>query len=272
MERADGASRIALACRGGRTVVADLYQRAPCRVMFPAVDHGEVLTAALVTTSGGLTGGDRLEISVTAGEGAQAVLTSQAAEKIYRSTGDLCRIKLDLTVAADAWVESLMQETILFDGARLSRRLEADVAPGGRLLAVESLVFGRSAMGETFRRGYVHDAWRIRRGGRLVWIDSLMLDGDAGAQRSLPFGLGDAAGCSTLIYAGSDASRWLGVAREAVNESGSRGGATAFDGLLVVRLLSSDAAVLRRSVAGCVARLRNEIAGLPARVPALWSF
>ena len=271
MERVDGAARIVFARRGARTAVADLYQRAPCRVMFPNTDEGDVPTAALVTTSGGLTGGDRLAIEVEVGESAFATITTQAAEKIYRSPGDLCSIAVDLNIAPAAWAEWLMQETILFDGARLSRRIEANVAEGGRLLAVESLIFGRAAMGEAFRSGSVHDGWRVKRGGRLVWMDALKLCGDVGAERAKPFGFGSAAGCATLIYVGQDAGRWLGAARDAISSSGASGGATSFDGLMVVRLLADDAANLRRAVTSCVTRLRGEIADLPARMPRLWS-
>lgn len=269
LERVDGAARIVCGRRGEHTAIADLYQRAPCRVLFPQDDLGGPLCAALLTTSGGLTGGDRLAIDVLVRDGASATITTQAAEKIYRAGEGRSSITVNLDVASGAWAEWLMQETILFNGAKLARRMEANVASTGRLLAVESLVFGRSAMGEAFQHGQVHDIWRIRRDGKLIWADALRLDADA--FRAMPFGLGNAAGCSTLVYVGADAARWLHVAREAIPVGGAVGGATSFDGLLILRLMADDAAVLRRGVATCVTRLRSEIAGLPPRMPRLWS-
>lgn len=271
LERVAGATRIVCARRGERTTLCDLYQKAPCRVLFPHVEAGDPFTAVLLTTSGGLTGGDRLDIAVEIGAGATATVTTQAAEKVYRSLGDDCAVRVALAIADDAWGEWLMQETILFDGARLSRCTEADVAPRGRLLAVESLVFGRAAMGETFRRGHVHDVWRIRRSGRLVWTDALKLEGDVAAERHKPFGFGGAAACATLLYVGADAARHLDCARQAIARSGVSGGATSFDGVMIVRLLASDAAHLRAGVAYCLARLRAAIAGLPERLPRVWS-
>jgi urease accessory protein len=239
--------------------------------LFPDSEADDPFTAVLLTTSGGLTGGDRLDIEVGVGEGAAATITTQAAEKIYRSRGDDCTVRIRLNVAADAWAEWLMQETILFDGARLSRRTEADVAANGRLLAVESLVFGRSAMGETFDHGLIHDVWRIRRDGRLMWADAVRLEGDVAAERRKPFGFGAAAGCATLIYVGADAARHLEAAREALSQTEATGGASSFDGLLIVRLLAGDAAHLRGAVAHCVKRLRAAIAGMPERMPTVWS-
>jgi urease accessory protein len=271
LERADGAARIVLARRDNVTAIADLYQRAPCRVLFPDVDAGDPLTAALLTTSGGLTDGDRISLSLSAGEGAAATITTQAAEKIYRSAGDPCCVSAELDLAPGAAIEWLMQETILFNGARLSRRLEADVPASAQLLAVESLVFGRTAMGEAFRHGYVRDVWRIKREGRPVWVDALKLDGDVGAARAKPFGFGTAVACATIVYVGADAARWLDTAREAVAERGAEAAATSFDGLLVVRILADDASAMRGAVARCVTRLRSAALGRPARMPRLWS-
>src|SRR4051812_17746226 len=148
LQRADGAACLRFARRGPSSALADLYQRAPCRVLFPHPPAHEPPQAVLVTTTGGLTGGDRLRIDVAVDAGAAATVTTQAAEKLYRSIDGDAEIDISISVQRGGWAEWLMQETILFDGARLRRRTELDVATGARLLAVESLVFGRSAMGE----------------------------------------------------------------------------------------------------------------------------
>ena len=162
-QRVDGEARIAFR-RGsdGRTSLADLYQRAPCRVMFPATEPDEPVQAVLLTTSGGLTSGDRTRVAIEIGAGSRATLTTQAAEKIYRalpSTGDAI-VQVDMDVAEGAWAEWLAQETIVFEGSRLRRSFAADIATTAKLLAVESIVFGRTAMGEQFDTGLLHDGWR----------------------------------------------------------------------------------------------------------------
>lgn len=254
---------------GGRTTIRDLYQKAPCRVMFPAPQAGDPKTAVLLTTSGGLTGGDRLKIDVEVEAGASCVVVTQAAEKIYRSLGNDCRIDVSLAVGAGAEAEWLMQETILFDGARLWRSTAADVAVDGKLLAVESVVFGRRSMREDFGRGALRDRWRITRGGRLVWVDALRLEGDVANERVRQFGFGDAAGCATILYVGPDAATYLDLVRTRLPERS--GGATVIDGVLVIRMLARHAAELRATVADVVTTLRAAAFGRPAAMPRVWS-
>lgn len=276
-QRADGQAHIAFrADSAGKTVLADLYQRAPCRFLFPEPVAGEPLEAVLLTTSGGLTGGDRIAVSAEVGDGAAVTLATQAAEKLYRSLSDDAEALIDvrLTVGDNARAEWLGQEAILFDQARVRRRFEAEVAPGGRLLALESLVLGRIAMGERYCSGLVHDSWRIRRDGRLLWADALRLDGNVAELMARPFGCGEAQACASLVYAGPDAETRLAAARALIGKEAdgdTRLGATSFDGLLIVRLLGRNAAVLRSKLVRLAGSLRAEIFGGPPRMPTVWT-
>ncbi|HEY6923938.1 MAG TPA: urease accessory protein UreD [Steroidobacteraceae bacterium] len=272
-QRVDGEARIGFRRNAdGRTALADLYQRAPCRVMFPETERDDPPQAVLLTTSGGLTGGDRTNVAVTIGPGAQATLTTQAAEKIYRAlpgTGD-ARVQVQIQVGPGAWAEWLAQETIVFEGSRLRRHFAADVAPGGRLLAVESIVFGRTAMGEHFDTGLLHDAWRMSRGGKLIWADALHLEGDVRQLRSAPFGFGTSVACSTVIYVGTDATQQLDEARRILSQYPLSCGATSLDGVMIARIMADDAVQLRSAVMQLIARLRQAAATLPARLPRVW--
>src|SRR5215469_5735465 len=121
LQRASGECRVAFAARHGATRLADLYQRDPCRVLFPDPEPGMPPEAVLVTTSGGVTDGDSLKMSVEVGSGARAVAATQAAEKIYRDAGTdgHCAIDVALGVDESAGLDWLPQETIVFQGARL---------------------------------------------------------------------------------------------------------------------------------------------------------
>jgi len=272
-QRVDGEARIAFRRHpDGRTRLADLYQRAPCRVMFPETEPDEPLQAVLLTTSGGLTGGDRTTVTVTIEAGAQATLTTQAAEKIYRAlpATDHAGVRVEMRIGPTAWAEWLAQETIVFEGSRLRRRFAADVAPSGRLLAVESIVFGRTAMGEHFDTGLLHDGWRISRGGKLIWADALHLEGDVRQLRNAPFAFGTSVACSTLLYVGSDATQQLAEAREILRQCPLPSGATSLDGVMVARIMADDAAQLRAVAMQLIAAIRRAAAALPARVPRVW--
>jgi urease accessory protein len=271
-QRADGTARIRFVARAGRTVLGDLFQRAPCRALFPCSEAGDLTQAVLLTTSGGLTGGDRIRVAVDIGDGARATITTQAAEKIYRPlpTDESVSIQVSLKVGAGSWGEWLGQETILFANARVRRLFEAEVASSGRLLAVESVVFGRTAMGERFDEGLLHDAWRIRRDESLIWADAIHLDGNVARTCAAPFGFGTGVASATVVYAGADANRYLDQVRSVLRDHGGLGTATAFDGLLVVRFLAEDAASLRAAVISVAGGIRNWAAGLPARLPQVW--
>jgi urease accessory protein len=272
-QRADGAALLSIGCDGdGVSRLSDLYQRAPCRILFPDVEAGEPLQAVLLTTAGGLTGGDCTGVEFNVAADARATLTTQAAEKLYRALPETAPVvcTVALRAGANSWAEWLAQETILFNGARLRRAFSADLAPGSRMLAVESIVFGRHAMGEELRAGMLHDSWRIRRSGRLIWADAMRLDGDIAGLRRAPFGFGDAVACTTLLYAGPDAAALLEPVRAALMESAGDSGVTLLDGLLIVRLLDGDASRLRSQVINVAALIRHTAAGISRALPRVW--
>jgi urease accessory protein len=268
LQRGDGGAEVRFARRAdGVMALAHLWQSDPCRVLFPMPEADEPPQAVIVTTSGGLADGDRVRLSVEV-EGGIATATTQAAEKIYRAAraaGQPARIESALRVGAGATLEWLPQETIVFDGARLRRRVEADLAEDARLLACEMIVLGRSASGERFTTGAVYDGWRLRRGGRLVWADALALDGAPPDTA----GFAGATALATGIYAGPDAARWLEASRAAIDTGTARAGVTVVNGVLLARFLGEPLAV-RRGLMDWLAVMRQDALGGPRRLPRVW--
>jgi urease accessory protein len=270
-----GAAEIRFGCRGGVTRLDHLYQRDPLRVLFPEPAAGDPLLAVLLTTSGGLVAGDRLDIAVGLAAGAAVHATASAAEKIYRSTGPTTTIRQSLSVAPGAVLEFLPQETILFEGARLRRETTVELASGAAFLGGDIVVFGRRARGEKFTKGFLREVWEVRRDGRLVWGDALHLEDDIAAIIDEPACFDGAAAFATMILApaGPNPSARVESARaiQSANAvSGLRAGVTAVAGLLVARWLAADAAVLRRAYAGLAGHLRQDAMGLPPSLPRLW--
>ena len=102
------------------------------------------MEAVLLNTSGGLTDGDTLSNEISWRAGTRATVTTQAAERIYRAaTPDVARVATRIRIEDDCLACWLPQETIVFDGARLARTLEIDMQSSSRLVALESIVFGR---------------------------------------------------------------------------------------------------------------------------------
>lgn len=266
LQRCDGAADIAFARRGTATQIARLYHRTPCRIEFPRAAAGEPALAMMLNTAGGLTGGDRVAVTVTADAAASGTVTTAAAEKIYRSLGPDCDIGVDLTVADGGWLEWLPQETILFEDARLRRQIAARVAATGRLLMAEMLVFGRIARGERWTGGVLAERWRIERANTLAWYDAMWLDGDAIGRAA---GFAGVESFATALYAGADAARHLPLARELTDGGTCRGGATLVNGVLLARFLG-EAVAVRAALGHYVGALRHTAAGLPARPPRAW--
>jgi urease accessory protein len=269
----DGAARIAVAADRGHTRLRDLYQSDPCRVLFPRPAAGAPFEGIVVTTSGGIVGGDRIAIQVEAGDDSIATITTQAAEKIYRSAGLDSRMAIELTIGAGSLLEWMPQETILFDGARLRRETTIDVAPGSRLLCGEILVFGRRARGEKFTRGLLHDSWRITEGGHLIWADALHLADDIDGMMNRASSFDGAASLGTLVFRADDAGGHLDKVREILQDSADdrcMAAATCLGSLLIMRFLGTDAAVTRRRVTKFWSAFRVAVLKLPARLPRVW--
>ncbi len=268
-----GAAEIGFIFKQGETRLNHLFQHDPLRVLFPTPAPGEPPCAVLVTTSGGIVGGDHLDVCVSAGPGTTAMAMVQAAEKIYRSAGENSRIDVHLSVGQDAWLEWLPQETILFDGSRMCRRTAIDLEPGARVLAGEILVFGRIASGERLTHGLVREAWELRRQNRLIWADALYLEDNMETIFTLPACFNGATAQATAVYAGDDAIKYLELARSMFDdgEDELRSAATVVNGVLVVRWLGRDPVRLRQAFGKFWERFRHAAANLPATLPRLWA-
>lgn len=266
-----GEAALSVRAEAGVTRLTELHQRDPLSLRLPQPGRGDIFEASLITTSGGIVGGDSLTVEVTAGADSALRIYPQAAEKVYRSLGADSRIAVDLKAEAGAWLEWLPQETILFDGARLRRDTEIDLAPGARVLAGEFLVFGRRASGERLGRGLIHDGWRLRRGGKLVWADALHAEGDLAAPLASSACLGGVTAFASLVYAAGDAAAQLEPLRALLPEedAGAQHALTAVNGLIVGRFLG-EARAVRRSYGAFWAAARARLAGLPAALPRLW--
>lgn len=260
--RARGAVSLAVRLVGGITRRGDLHESGSLRVRFPSPE-GEGLSAMFVNTAGGVAGGDRFDIDIAASEGAHLTLTTAAAEKIYRATGAPAELNVALKAADGAKLAWLPQEAILFNGARLARRIDVDLAASASLLLCEIIVFGRAAMGETMRHGEFVDRWRVRRAGKLVFAENVRLDGDIGDKLSKPsVGKGAVAIGIALIVPGDEA---LIERIRTVSESfGGEVGISAWNGFAMARFCAQDAAQLRSDMMAVLGRASGRA------LPRLW--
>lgn len=269
LQRARGRAEVVLRRRDGGSRLERLFQQGSAKALLPRVE-GPTPEVALVNTAGGVTGGDVFGYRLAVGEGAAMTATTQSAERVYRALGVLpARIGVEIEVGPGGRIDWLPRETILFDGGRLQRRLEADLAEDASLTVLETLALGRAAMGETVRAGDYRDLWRIRRGGRLIHAEAFRLGDDLGRAAAGPAALAGVRAMATLVHAAPDADLRLGPARAALADCAAAGEVEAAAslkprGVLVVRWIAADLAPLRAALAAFLTAFR----GAPPRV---WS-
>ncbi|HXE25228.1 MAG TPA: urease accessory protein UreD [Roseiarcus sp.] len=261
-QRARAEAHGVFARTGARTEPRRLFETGGLRWRFSRASNP--CEAAIVNTGGGVAGGDSYVLSLTLGEGAEVEATTPAAERIYRSLGPAASIATRLTLASRARLFWLPQETLMFDGARLERRLEVEAAGEAEFMIAETLVFGRLAMGESRIDASLRDSWRVRRDGRLVFADETRLGHAGGVLDRKAAGAG-ARALSTIVASAPKIEARLPDLRAALDAAGSavEGGASAFDGLIVARLIAASPARLRVALVA-------SIVALGGRKPRLW--
>jgi urease accessory protein len=260
--RARGAVQFDVHLVEGITRRRHLHESGSLRVRFPSPE-AEGLSAVFVNPAGGVAGGDRFDIDIATGEGSRLTATTAAAEKIYRAQGPAAELNIALRAAAGSHLAWLPQETILFDRARVSRKIDIDLAQDASLLLCEIVVFGRGAMGERMLHGEFVDRWRMRRGGGLVFAETVRLDGDIGQKLSLPAvaNAGVAIG-TALIVPGDEAM--VERIRGASDSFGSEVGISCWNGFAMARFCAQDAAKLRADMMAVLGRASG------AALPRLW--
>ena len=274
MPRAHG--RVVLRVRAaelGRTRLADLLQVGCGRARFPRVAGTGPFEGVLINTAGGLTGGDRLTVEAEAGPLARLSLTSQAAEKIYRSAAGDAIVETLLCARPGALLEWLPQETILFDGARLTRRLAVAVEGDARFLGVEAVLCGRAAMGEIVRCGLLDDLWQLRCDGRLLRHDHLRLSGDLAAELARP-AIGDGATALATILAVAPCRSLepaLGGLRDLAHALPIRAGLSWRPPVLCLRLLAPSGKALRHGLVALLTALRATLHDGHVTLPRVWA-
>lgn len=204
-ERAEGRSR---------TTLALCEQRPPLQVVrsFPS---GEVATLAhLHNLSGGVLGGDSLELSVEVGDGASAQLTSTGATRLYRCRPDAPAAvqRQCFRVGRGALLEYLPDELIPFAGARYRQETVIELSEGAGLFWWETVAPGRAARGEVFEYDSLYFKLDLTANGLPLARERVALDPVLRPLRA-PLRLGPYLYFATfyVCHVGVAESRWLEI-------------------------------------------------------------
>lgn len=261
----EGALRLELERRGGRTVLARAGWALPLQVLAPVALDDPACVISILNPTGGLVGGDRLTIEVTVGAGAHACVTTPSANRVYRTLGPPAEQRVRLRVGPEAAIEWVPEHTIPYAGSVLVQSLEAEVAEGGRLIAVDALAAGRVARGEAWQFARLDAGLVVRDAAGLLFADRVRLAGGPGADlRYRALGLAEGHDyVATVVAVGAPDP--VGLARACAAESGrvlTAAAPLARRGV-VVRVLAADAPALLEALETAWARARAACLGLP---------
>ncbi|MEM9973880.1 MAG: urease accessory protein UreD [Pseudomonadota bacterium] len=261
MQRTHGDARVALSLRGGGTRLDTLEQAGSAKAFLPR-SHTPDPEIVFLNTAGGLTGGDALHYGVSLGGGARATAATQTAERAYRSAGGVAAMRVALEVGRGAELHWLPQETILFDGAALSRETDVSLAADAKVLMIETVVLGRAAMGEHVRALTFSDRRTVRRDGRLAWREPLVINTETLGHQGAA-ALAGMRAFTTLAWIAPGAEDALARVRAAIADM-PHAAASAWEGKLIMRAMAEDAKPLRHLAKRCIEALRG------APVPRVW--
>ncbi len=244
LPRAEGVVRVSSKLAPNGSVLDGLFQKGAFKAVFP---RSQDLTAVMVNTAGGVTGGDRFTLAATAGPKSSLTLTTQAAERAYRALPhETGRVRTKLAVDAGARLFWLPQETIVFDGADFERRLRCDMAADATLVFVEPLIVGRAAMGETRVSGRISERIEIFREGALLFRDAWTLSGDISTAFSRK-GVGSGArAMASILVIDPRAPAMLESLRDILGKTG--GASLRAPDVLAARILAQDGYALRKQL------------------------
>ncbi len=253
LQRARGRAHLGFAMQNGRTKLTDLHQSGCVKALLPR-NHADRIDAVLINTAGGVTGHDHLQYSTSLDEGASLCLTTQTAERIYKSPEGAGKIETQFQIAPNAELDWLPQETILFDESALSRKMTVKISASSSVLLLEPIVLGRKAMGETLTQTQLSDQWRIYRDNKLAYADALRITDPTALQSAAT--LNGNRAFATLVYIAPDAEARRDQIHSFLNFDAVTAATSAWNGCLVTRFIAPDAQPLRAALISTLTQFR----------------
>ena len=242
------------------------------RALYPEGDDMPHLY--IVHPPGGVVGGDRLETLIELGPGAEALVTTPAAQKLYRSAGAESVIQNRLCVGERAALEWLPSETIVFGGARVNSSTLVSLDRDATFIGWEIGCFGRPSSGDDFRSGYLAQRLEIDREGQPLLIDSFRARGGS-AFLEAPWGLRGHPVAATLCAVarpGTPVAEIAARIRPSLPVCADVfSSVTIVDDALLFRVLGRNVELVKAVLVQVWSELRPGLLGRRATEPRIWS-
>ncbi|MDE2608371.1 MAG: urease accessory protein UreD [Burkholderiales bacterium] len=261
--------------RDAGTVLARRHHSGPLVVQKALYPEGPgICHTVIVHPPGGIAGGDDLRLDIGLGAGTHAVFATPGATKWYKAPHAGARQTIQLTLGAQARLDWLPLENIVFDAARAEQRIDVTLDTGATAIGWDAVLLGRQASGERWTSGQWRSLMRLRDArGELLWVEQTLLDA-ADALRMAPAGLDGFAVFATLWAVGPACTAELAESLAPALPYGPelRAGATCLPGnLLLLRVLGRSMEPVRQLLIEQWLRLRPLVHGTPGVPLRLWA-
>jgi urease accessory protein len=259
---------------GHRTVALTQFHQGALRVLRPHYPDGPGPSGSgqalftVVNPGGGFLGADRYTLGYRGGAGTSAMLATQSATKIYRTPQGPARQHQRFRLEAGALLEVVPDPLIAYRDAEFIQSTEVDLAPEAAFLSTEIVTPGWSPDGKDFSYRQVGLRTRLRRGGRPLLLDNLMLRPATGDPRGIGWLEGRTHVASIMAVAPGITADTVAQVREIADGiPGVHAGASLLDGPgLVLRALGNSTGSLTELARSVGTLLRREV--WPGRTPA----
>lgn len=269
---------LGFASRRDVTRLVHARHRGPLRVQRPFYPEGldakgrsGACHVYLLHPPGGLVSGDALSITARIEDRAHALLTTPAANKLYKSDsqGVAWSQQTRLEVSDGGILEWLPQETIAFDGSTGAQTMTIALEGSARCLGWEVLALGRPASGLPYVSGRIDQRFCLTRDGRPLWLERQSLD-PTHPRFTGAWGLGGATTQATLWAVGlPDEHEAIEALRESLPNS-TRWAVTVRQGVLLLRYLGKERNEAWALCCSAWEILRPLMLGMPAHLPRIW--
>lgn len=220
----------------------------------------------IINTAGGVTSGDLNFISIDITKNTIINITTQSMEKVYKCKNLFAHTYINIIIGSNAYVSWMPLETIFFNQGKLRRRINVDIAPSSNFFGIETIVFGRKAMGEIINQGELNDAWQVNKNGKLIYSDFNRLKGNINNKIFNPLIMkGNNVFCN-IIYTGKKINTYSKRVLKYLNKSNYFAGSSIVNGILLIKILAKDVAEIRSFLDNLII-----IFGDKFNLPKIWS-
>ena len=142
-------------------------------------------------------------------------------------------------------------------------------------IGTESVIFGRTAMGEIIRQGSLMECWRIKYDNRLIFADGLKMHGNIDEQLQHAAVADGMRAYATLLYVGVDAEQYeadINKVSLELSDSGVRAACSLLPNIIIIRILAISGLRLRRALTRLLQQLISQgSSDIKNCLPRIWT-